>query len=100
MKKIDEKKTKATHKFMDTFNQVRENFKNVFRRLFTEDDTCDLILLYEDHPLESKIEIVARPKGKKPRTISQLSRGEKTLTAIALLFGLYLLKPAPFCIFD
>jgi len=50
--------------------------------------------------LESKIEIVAKPKGKKPQSISQLSGGEKTLTAIALLFALYLLKPAPFCIFD
>lgn len=100
METIDEIETKATQKFMEAFNQVRENFKKVFRRLFTEDDTCDLILLDEEHPLESKIEIVARPKGKKPRSISQLSGGEKTLTAIALLFGLYLLKPAPFCIFD
>src|SRR5690625_7339329 len=50
--------------------------------------------------MESKNKIVARQKGKKPRSISQLSGGEKTLTAIALLFGLYLLKPAPFCIVD
>ena len=47
-----------------------------------------------------KIEIVAKPKGKRPQTISQLSGGEKTLTATALLFALYLLKPAPFCVFD
>lgn len=97
---IDEIETKATQKFMEAFNQVRDNFRDVFRRLFTEDDTCDLILLDADNPLDSKIEIIARPKGKKPQSISQLSGGEKTLTAIALLFGLYLLKPAPFCIFD
>ncbi|HLT95115.1 MAG TPA: AAA family ATPase, partial [Membranihabitans sp.] len=63
-------------------------------------DTCDLVLLEPENPLESKIEIVAKPKGKKPKSISQLSGGEKTLTATALLFALYLLKPAPFCIFD
>jgi chromosome segregation protein len=50
--------------------------------------------------LESSIEIVAKPKGKKPQSINQLSGGEKTLTAISILFSLYLLKPAPFCIFD
>ena len=75
-------------------------FIDVFRSLFTEDDNCDLILLNPEDPLESGIEIVAKPKGKRPQTISQLSGGEKTLTATALLFALYLLKPAPFCIFD
>ena len=68
--------------------------------MFTEDDNCDLILLEPENPLESSIEIVAKPKGKKPKSLSQLSGGEKTLTATALLFALYLLKPAPFCIFD
>lgn len=100
METMSEIETTATQKFMDAFNQVRENFIEVFRRLFTEDDTCDLILLDPEIPLESKIEIVAKPKGKKPKSISQLSGGEKTLTATALLFALYLLKPAPFCIFD
>jgi chromosome segregation protein len=51
-------------------------------------------------PLESEIDIIAKPKGKRPLTINQLSGGEKTLTATALLFSMYLLKPAPFCIFD
>jgi chromosome segregation protein len=86
--------------FMVAFNEVRENFQKVFRTLFTEDDKCDLILLDEDNPLESKIDIIAKPKGKRPQIIDQLSGGEKTLTATALLFSLYLLKPAPFCIFD
>jgi chromosome segregation protein len=52
------------------------------------------------NPLESAIEIIAKPKGKKPLSINQLSGGEKTLTATSLLFAFYLLKPAPFCIFD
>jgi chromosome segregation protein len=72
----------------------------VFRSLFTEDDNCDLILEDPSQPLESKIRIIAKPKGKRPKSLSQLSGGEKTLTATALLFALYLLKPAPFCIFD
>ncbi len=90
----------ATQQFLQAFNQVREHFVDVFRSLFTEDDNCDLILLEPEDPLESKIEITAKPKGKRPQTINQLSGGEKTLTSIALLFALYLLKPAPFCIFD
>lgn len=90
----------ATTQFMESFSAIRTNFIEVFRSLFTLDDTCDLILLDPNNPLESEIEIIARPKGKKPRSISQLSGGEKTLTATALLFALYLLKPAPFCIFD
>jgi chromosome segregation protein len=56
--------------------------------------------MHPDDPLDSPINILARPKGKKPLTINQLSGGEKTLTAIALLFAIYLYKPAPFCIFD
>ncbi len=90
----------ATVQFLNAFDRVRVYFISVFRSLFTEDDNCDLILLHPEDPLESGIEIVAKPKGKRPQTISQLSGGEKTLTATALLFALYLLKPAPFCIFD
>jgi chromosome segregation protein len=90
----------ANQKFMAAFGTVRTNFIKVFRSLFEEDDTCDLILSDPKQPLESKIEIIAKPKGKRPLTINQLSGGEKTLTATALLFALYLLKPAPFCIFD
>jgi chromosome segregation protein len=90
----------AKEKFMESFIQVRENFIKVFRSLFNEEDSCDLLLTDAENPLESDINIIARPKGKRPLTINQLSGGEKTLTAIALLFSLYLLKPAPFCIFD
>ena len=94
---IDENAKKV---FMDAYTSVRANFIRVFRSLFTADDNCDLILSDPEHPLESDIQIVAQPKGKKPLSIHQLSGGEKTLTATALLFGIYLLKPAPFCIFD
>ena len=97
---IKEIEETATAQFLDSFEQARLYFINVFRSLFTADDSCDLILLDPENPLESKIEIVAKPKGKRPQSISQLSGGEKTLTATALLFALYLLKPAPFCIFD
>lgn len=97
MKEIEET---ATARFLESFAQVRENFISVFRTLFTEDDSADLILSNPDAPLESDINIIAKPKGKRPQTIAQLSGGEKTLTATALLFALYLLKPAPFCIFD
>jgi chromosome segregation protein len=79
---------------------VRDSFIRVFRTLFSEEDQCDLYLVNPEDPLESKIEIIAKPKGKRPTVIDQLSGGEKTLTATALLFSLYLLKPAPFCIFD
>ena len=97
MKEIE---TTASEKFLDAFTRVKANFINVFQKLFTEGDQCDLYLENPDDVLESKIEVVAKPKGKKPSTITQLSGGEKTLTAIALLFSLYLLKPAPFCILD
>lgn len=97
---ISEIDTVAKDQFMNAFNQVRENFINVFRSLFNEEDSCDLILSDPENPLESDIDIVARPKGKRPLSINQLSGGEKTLTSTALLFSLYLLKPAPFCIFD
>jgi chromosome segregation protein len=100
MATIQEIDDTAREKFMYAFTQVRENFIKVFRSLFNEEDSCDLILLNPEHPLESDIDIIAKPKGKRPLSINQLSGGEKTLTATAILFSLYLLKPAPFCIFD
>lgn len=97
---IKEIEDTAKTQFLEAFTKVRESFIRVFHTLFSEDDQCDLFLLNPEDPLESKIEIVAKPKGKRPTVIDQLSGGEKTLTATALLFSLYLLKPAPFCIFD
>ena len=97
---IAEVETTANQKFLDTFNRVRENFQKVFKTLFTEDDQCDLVLENPDNLAETGIDIVAKPKGKRPSSINQLSGGERTLTATALLFAIYLIKPAPFCILD
>jgi chromosome segregation protein len=100
MKTIDEVEATANQQFLDTFNQVRENFQRVFKALFTEEDTADMVLINPDNLAETGIDIIAKPKGKKPSSITQLSGGEKTLTATALLFSIYLIKPAPFCIMD
>jgi len=100
MQTIAEVETTANQKFLETFNQVRENFHKVFKTLFTEDDQCDLILENPDNLAETGIDIMAKPKGKRPSSIGQLSGGERTLTATALLFAIYLIKPAPFCILD
>jgi len=97
---IEEIEQTATAKFLEAFDKVRTHFIEVFRSLFKAEDNCDLILIDPSNPLESEIEIIAKPKGKRPKSLSQLSGGEKTLTATALLFALYLLKPAPFCVFD
>lgn len=90
----------ASETFMKAFAEIKTHFVHVFRSLFNEGDDCDLKLVDPSRPLESDIDIIAKPKGKRPLTINQLSGGEKTLTATALLFSMYLLKPAPFCIFD
>jgi chromosome segregation protein len=100
MQTIQEVETTANQKFLDTFNQGRENFQKVFKALFTEEDTADMILEDPTNLAETGVDIIAKPKGKRPASIAQLSGGEKTLTATALLFAIYLIKPAPFCILD
>ncbi|MDZ7689669.1 MAG: hypothetical protein U5K69_00625 [Balneolaceae bacterium] len=98
---IDEINKKATARFNETFEEIRKNFQDVFHTLFNEDDFCDLVIEEDvEDPLEAKIEIKANPRGKRPSSINQLSGGEKTLTAIALLFAIYLVKPSPFCVLD
>lgn len=97
---IQEVEATANQQFLDTFNRVRDNFQKVFKALFTEEDQADLILENPENLAETGIDIVAKPKGKRPSSITQLSGGEKTLTATALLFAIYLIKPAPFCILD
>ncbi|MGB5529140.1 MAG: chromosome segregation protein SMC [Ignavibacteriaceae bacterium] len=97
---IEEINHTAQAKFAETFNLIRENFIQVFRTLFDPGDEVDLRLEDGADPLEGKIEIIAKPKGKRPTSIELLSGGEKTLTAIALLFAIYLVKPSPFCILD
>jgi chromosome segregation protein len=97
---IDEINTTAQAQFLGIFNQIRDNFITTFKSLFDEGDECDLRLEENADPLEARIEIVAKPRGKRPTSIDLLSGGEKTLTAIALLFAIYLVKPSPFCILD
>lgn len=100
LKTIEEVEATANLKFLETFNTVKENFIRVFKTLFTEDDHCDLVLENPENLAETGIEVIARPKGKRPTSLTQLSGGERTLTATALLFAIYLIKPAPFCILD
>ena len=100
MQTIQEVEATANQQFLDTFNKTRENFQKVFKALFSDEDTADMILVDPENLAETGIDIVAKPKGKRPSSIGQLSGGEKTLTATALLFAIYLIKPAPFCILD
>lgn len=97
---IEEINTTAQKKFLDTFAKIRSNFIETFKGLFDPGDECDVRLEEGVDPLEARIEIIAKPRGKRPTSIDLLSGGEKTLTAIALLFAIYLVKPSPFCILD
>ncbi len=100
---IDEINKTAQNKFIETFEQIRQNFMAIFKELFLEGDESDLRLVIDPDnpdPLDAKIDIIAKPRGKRPQLIDLLSGGEKTLTAIALLFAIYQVKPSPFCILD
>jgi chromosome segregation protein len=100
MSTIEEINATAQRIFSETFAKIRDNFIAIFKELFLEGDECDLKIEEGVDPLEAKIEIIAKPRGKRPTSIDLLSGGEKTLTAIALLFAIYLVKPSPFCILD
>jgi len=107
-KTIDKINKEARERFLGVFEKIRENFITIFKELFSEGDEANLRIVYEqdeegkvkEDPLEAKIEIIAKPRGKRPTSIELLSGGEKTLTAIALLFAIYLVKPSPFCVLD
>ncbi len=88
----------ASELFTETFAKVQTNFRDIFQTVFEGGD-CELRLLGED-PMEAEIEIVAKPRGKHLQSISLMSSGERALTAISLLFAIYLVKPSPFCLLD
>jgi chromosome segregation protein len=89
----------AETRFRETFAKIQSNYQDVFSTLF-EGGEARLELEDETYPLESPIRILARPGGKRLLSVTQLSGGERALTAISLLFGIYLVKPSPFCILD
>jgi chromosome segregation protein len=89
----------TTKRFLETFQLVNEKFKEVFLRLF-KGGQASLILLDEEDPSTTGIDIIAQPAGKKLQNIDLLSGGEKALVATALLFGLFMIKPTPFCLLD
>ena len=95
----DEIRDESAALFLDTYNKIKKNFHNMFRRLFGG-GRGELRLVDPSHILESGIEIYAQPPGKRLEAISLLSGGEKTLTAIALLFATYMVRPSPFCFLD
>ncbi len=96
---IDEINKTSMAQFKESFDQVRANFISTFHTLFGG-GKADLILQDAEDPLETGIEIVARPPGTRLKSISLLSGGQKTMTAVALLFAIYRVKPSPFCLLD
>ena len=96
---IEEINRTAARKFSETFGEVRKNFQEMFSRLFGGGE-ADIAALEAEDPLEGGVHIVARPPGKKMENVAALSSGERAMTAVALLFALYLVKPSPFCVLD
>jgi len=97
---IERINTETQRLFSETFAQVKINFREMFKELFGEKGEADLTLLDESDPLESGIEVIAKPPGKKLQSITLLSGGERSMTAVALLFSIYMIKPSPFCVLD
>ena len=91
--------TTATELFMTSFEAIRRNFQRTFEHLFSGGE-ANLWLSDPESPLESRVEIHAAPRGKRTQRIDLLSGGERALTALSLLFGIYLVKPSPFCVLD
>jgi chromosome segregation protein len=89
----------ARERLLASFEQVNKHFQQLFTRLFNG-GTAELQLIESDDPLEAGLEILAKPPGKKPATLSLLSGGEQALTALALIFAVFLTNPAPICVLD
>jgi chromosome segregation protein len=96
---IDKLNKQSREKFVETFEQIRGNFQQIFRKLFGG-GKADIVLEESDDVLEAGIEVIAKPPGKETRSISLLSGGEKSMTALALLFSVFRTKPSPFCFLD
>ncbi len=96
---LDKLDNEARKQFTEIFTQIRENYKKTYK-LFFEQGECDIRLEGSNDPLEADVEIFSRPKGRQMKSLRALSGGEKALTAIALLFAIYLVKPSPYCILD
>jgi len=97
---IERINTESERLFAETFAQVSKNFRSMFKRLFGDKAKADLILQDEADPLECGIEVIAKPPGKKLQSITLMSGGERSMTAVALLFSIYMVKPSPFCVLD
>lgn len=100
LKRITEEiKAESTELFLSTYNKIKKNFHNMFRRLFGG-GRAELKLIDPQNVLESGVDIFAQPPGKKLENIALLSGGEKTMTAVALMFATYMVRPSPFCLLD
>ena len=91
---------KSGQMFRDTFQQANVNFQKMFTKLFNGGEARLVLLENAEDPLECGIDIIARPPGKRPQSVTLLSGGERTMTAVALLFAIFMIKPAPFCMLD
>ena len=100
MELITNLNTTSGEMFRSTFEQANKNFQAMFSKLFGGGEARLVLLENEEDPLECGIDIIARPPGKRPQSVTLLSGGERTMTAVALLFSIFMIKPAPFCMLD
>ena len=91
---------KSSEMFRETFEQANENFQKMFTKLFNGGTASLSLLEGSEDPLDCGVDIIARPPGKRPQSVSLLSGGERTMTAVSLLFAIYMIRPSPFCLLD